>query len=284
MNTIIFDGAKFANEKLKHLKESVLNLNKPLKLVSIVHQEDIIGQTYTKLKQEACKQVKINFEKIEVSFKDSPNQVINVIRNTSNDSSVNGLLIQKPSKATWKKYYHSKLSFFDWWEQYTNQINPAKDVDCLTRTNLNAVYEDKSDFLPATAQAVLEVLRLALKKDSLDNDWGDQVICIVGKSELAGKPLAEKFFQWGAKTYLLGSQDNLEEFLPRSDIIISATGVKHLITADLIKEGALLIDLGEPDPDIDIESIKNIASFVTPVPGGIGPITVVSLLDNLLNI
>ena len=284
MQTIVFNGNYFSKIKHKYLKERALALNRKLKLVSIVFKEDKIGQTYTNLKNVASNQIGFDFESINISFKDSDKNIINIIKTTSANRSINGLLIQKPSKKVWSKHYKGKLTFYDWWEQFTNEINPKIDVDCLTRTNLEALYQGKSDFLPATAKATIDVLKFALKKDDYDNDWGDHIISIVGKSELAGKPLSEKLSQWGAKTYLLGSKDSLEEFLPRSDIIISATGVNNLITGDLIKEGVIIIDLGEPKPDVDFDSIKHKASFITPVPGGVGPVTVVTLLDNLLTI
>lgn len=284
MKTNIFDGNAFAQKKLELLKNEVIKINKPLKLISIVHKEDKIGLTYTNLKKEASKLLGIEFNSIEISFKDKSSKTINTIQNISKDQSVNGLLIQKPSKSTWSKFYKGKLSFFDWWEQFTNEINPKKDVDCLARTNLDTLYEGKSSFLPATAAAVLDILRHALNFDPLDTDWGDLVISIVGKSELAGKPLSEKLSQWGAKTYLLGSKDDLMEFLPRSDIVISATGVSHLITNDLIKQDSIIIDLGEPKPDVDFENVSKKASFITPVPGGVGPVTIFCLFQNLIHI
>ena len=284
MKTNIFDGNAFTQKKLALLKREFISLNKPLKLVSIVHKEDKIGLTYTNLKKETSKLLGIKFESIEISFKDKPSKIINTISNTSKDFSVNGLLIQKPSKSIWAKHYKGNLSFFDWWEQFTNEVSPKKDVDCLTRINLDAVYQGKSDFLPATAVAVLDILKYALKFDPLDTDWGDLVISIVGKSELAGKPLSEKLSQWGAKTYLLGSKDDLMEFLPRSDIVISATGVSHLITNDLIKQDSIIIDLGEPKPDVDFENASKKASFITPVPGGVGPVTIFCLFQNLIQI
>jgi methylenetetrahydrofolate dehydrogenase (NADP+)/methenyltetrahydrofolate cyclohydrolase len=110
-------------------------------------------------------------------------------------------------------------------------------------------------------------------------------VCILGKSNLVGKPLAGVLTSMGACVSLCDSKTkNISDISRKADIVVSATGRPNLVRANMIKPGAVVIDVGEPKGDVDFEKVKNIASFITPVPGGIGPVTMVCLLENFLSL
>lgn len=146
------------------------------------------------------------------------------------------------------------------------KIPIEKDVDGLT---------GKSDFLPATVKGILTAL------EGFEIEGKD--VTIIGRSQEVGKPLAMALIDLGATVTVCHSKtQNLKLKTQTADILISATGHPGLVTVDMVKQGAVVIDVGTPKGDVDFENVKNIASAITPVPGGIGPLTVVSLLENTL--
>jgi methylenetetrahydrofolate dehydrogenase (NADP+)/methenyltetrahydrofolate cyclohydrolase len=110
----------------------------------------------------------------------------------------------------------------------------------------------------------------------------DLEVVVVGRSELVGRPLAYYLKTKISKVEMIGSKDNITQELINADIIVSATGQANLITGEMVKEGVIVIDVGEPRGDVEFASVAKKASFITPVPGGVGPVTVVSLLENLV--
>lgn len=267
--TTIFDGNKYAAEQLTLLKEKVAGLSRKPKLVSVVFQEDAMGMLYTNLKAQAAQDMGIDFEKVEIQADDGIESTLAIIREKCGEPEVGGLLIQKP------RGIDTAL-----WDELTSAIDPKKDVDCLTRVNLDKLYKDESAFLPATARAVVSILKVAV--GSME-ELTDKNIVIVGRSELVGKPLSSYLKNKTANLKMLGSQDNLD-ILRDADVVISATGKANLITGDMVKNGVVVIDVGEPKGDVDFATVSPKASFITPVPGGVGPMTVVSLLENLVDL
>jgi methylenetetrahydrofolate dehydrogenase (NADP+)/methenyltetrahydrofolate cyclohydrolase len=252
------------------LKEKVAGLAVQPKLVSVVFQEDAMGMLYTNLKAQAANEVGIEFEKIEIQSDDGREATLAKIREKCSEPQVSGLLIQKPrgiDKALW--------------EGLTSAIDPKKDVDCLTRANLDKLYRGESDFLPATARAVVSILEVA--GGSIEVLTGKNIV-VVGRSELVGKPVAAYLKNKTANIKMLGSRDDIRQSTTSADVIISATGKASLITGDMVREGVIVIDVGEPKGDVDFESVSTKATFITPVPGGVGPMTVVSLLANILEL
>jgi len=276
MSARVFNGRDFSKDHEQILKDKIKLLSFTPRMASVVFHEDDSSQIYTRLKMEAAVRVGIEFDRVDLSITEQEAEIVGQIRHLSNRQDLYGIMIQKPTK----KIIRGKVrNFSDWWELLTGAIDPQKDVDCLTRTNLDSVYRGESVFIPATARAVLHILDTALTS-SIRN----QKIAIVGRSELVGRPLHYIFEKSGAQSYLLGSKDDLKAVTTKADIIISATGVPSLIKADMIKSGSIIIDVGEPKGDVDFESVKAKVSFITPVPDGVGPVTVVSLLENLFSL
>ncbi len=195
-------------------------------------------------------------------------------------------------------------SFNTWWQRLVSAIKPEKDVDGLSPTTLEAIkdgtWEEKGLVPPATAKAVFNIV------NTYASDWPEKRIAIIGKSDLVGKPLYYIFKHvleeevWATsiscrleeeeeddlekQLVLLGKKElnelvNSGQMLKQFDIVISATGRPDLIDASMVKEGVALIDVGEPKGDVHSSAYKK-ASFYTPVPGGVGPVTVVSLMEN----
>jgi methylenetetrahydrofolate dehydrogenase (NADP+)/methenyltetrahydrofolate cyclohydrolase len=290
---ILFDGVRLQNSILKALIQK--SQNKKLRLVSVVFCEDVPSQIYTRLKHEAAVQVGIEFDRIDHSLSDPISLIQASIRSASQRADVTGVMIQKPGKRSWAHLTgKSPARFDDWWRELTSAIDPAKDVDCLTRKNLSKVYEGTWVLLPATVNAVLCILAEALKIESQAlttvsfepiPEMRQLAVSVVGRSELVGRPLAAVLQHKGAAhVALLGTSvdpDLLSHTLATSDVIISATGKSKLITGDMIKPGAIVVDVGAPGADVDFESVVPKASFITPVPNGVGPVTVACLLENL---
>jgi len=198
-------------------------------------------------------------------------------------------MIQKPAQAIWQNGYqinhHSSQNFDEWWQSLVTLINHGKDIDGLHPTTLEAIknndWREQGRVLPATAQAVLDVL------DESPFKSGMKVI-IIGRSDIVGVPIYYELQNRGEQVELLGRQDFLKrqqskDRLLDADVIISATGIPKLIKGDMLKQGVILIDVGEPKPDVDLASIQNQVSFLTPVPGGVGPVTVSCLMKNVLS-
>ncbi len=146
-------------------------------------------------------------------------------------------------------------------ENLIDKIPLEKDVDGL---------REGSRFLPATVKAILPLI-------------APGVVVIVGQGKLVGKPLADYLEKQGRKVIRCDiNTRNLKEKTLQGDVLVSATGVDGLIKADMVKKGAIVIDCGSPKPEVDFEKVKEVAGWITPVPGGVGPLTVISLLENLV--
>ncbi len=323
MNTIIFDGAAFATHQLHILSQHVQNTK--CRLVSVVFEEDGPSQVYTRLKHEAAVQVGIEFDRIDHSLHDQISLIQHSIHLACKRADVTGVMIQKPGKRAWAQVTgKSPARFDDWWRELTAAIDPAKDVDCLTRTNLNLVYEGNPRVLPATVKAVLAILQEALdshihfecERDGCSGSEDHELeessatgllhqskaeepssaqllrqvkirnlkIVVIGRSELVGRPLASVLSYQGAAVQLLGSADYLTSRTQQADVIVSATGRRGLITGEMVKTSAIVIDVGAPGADIEFDTVAPKASFITPVPNGVGPVTVACLLENLVQL
>jgi methylenetetrahydrofolate dehydrogenase (NADP+)/methenyltetrahydrofolate cyclohydrolase len=161
-----------------------------------------------------------------------------------------------------------------------NLIEPKKDIDCLTAFNLGYLILGKPIYLPATVLAIKKILVLAgINKNNIIG----KNVCVVGKSSLVGKPLANLLTNMGATvTVCHRGTENISQFTSQAQILISATGQKGLISGKMVKKGAIVIDVGSPQPDCNFKSVAKKAKFVTPVPGGVGPMTVACLMENFI--
>jgi len=279
--TIIFDGFKRAREREVTLERAIdaAQLTQPIIIQSLVFVEDEGSVLYTRLKAEAAERVGIEYRKKEFSLSDPIEEVRVAITAANHDSAVTGLIVQKPSRTVYEA--HATAPYSQWWLSLVSAIAMNKDVDGLHPETLQS-----GSILPATCRAVLAIMAEALGGTVENVQHQDKKIIIIGRSDLLGRPLAQELKRQGADVELLGKKELQQridsgEKLLEADVVVSATGVGDLITPDLVKVGVIAIDVGEPQPDIS-RAVADKASFFTPVPGGVGPMTVVCLLDNSL--
>ena len=269
--TNIIDGKKIAAEKeaklTKEVAAFVAKYKVTPKLVAVMVGSNPASVLYVAKKEEAAKRVGIAFEKKVFGEKEKLQDICKYLETLSNDSSVHGIMVQLPLPGKLEQE-DSKLKII-------TCIAPLKDVDGLTPQNLGLVQVGSPFYLPATVRgimAIIEHLKLNLENSN---------VTIVGGSDIVGKPLALHLSNLGATVILCRSRTkNLPIFTAQADILVSATGVPGMIIEKMVKRGAVVIDVGSPKGDVDLKRVVEVALAISPVPGGVGPLTVVSLLEN----
>ena len=272
--TIVFDGREFAKHKELGLKDKVTSLRdkgKIPKLVSIIVGTDAASVMYVNLKKKAAERIGCELLVVNCKQESSKKEIKEIIQKYNEENHVNGVMVQLPLPKNFPKEDRDEI---------LNSIAPEKDVDGL---------REDSKFTAPTAKAVVEVLVEALKSKN-KSVMETLEVAVVGASGMEGmrivkalksderiKALVNKLqvVELNSKT------NNLQLTTYDCDVIISVTGVPDLIKADMVKDGAVLIDVGAPSGDIEKKAYEK-ASFVSPVPGGVGPVTVNCLLENLV--
>jgi len=305
MTAIIFDGRQFAKERGEEIIRVVGNfrpsfakatagkdIRKAPKLVAILIGSNPESEMYLKLKEKKAAELGVIFEFRRFS-EDSPQKIIEFIQEKNKDASVTGIVVELPLPDNLDKY------------DILDKIEPKKDVDCLTKENLRLLKEGNPRFVPPTVKAVGEILKLEIGNWKLEA--GKRKLVVVGSRGAVGKGiLAYLKGQKGQFSFARASKDkegkegleiigidketkDLGIITKTADVLISATGVGHLIKKEMVKEGATVIDVGIEKKgklkvvgDVDFEQVKEVASFITPVPGGVGPVTIICLMENLL--
>lgn len=231
---------------------------------------DEASNVYISAKQKACSEVGIYLKHIKFDENSREIEIINKIIELNNDEYVHGILLQLPIP---EKFNEEKL---------INYISRNKDVDGLTDINVGKLINNKKCLVSCTPQGIIKLL-----EESGVSIPGKNVV-IVGRSKLVGKPLISLFLNNDATVTVCHSKtNNLKDFTKNADILVVAVGKKHLITEDMVKKDSVVIDVGinridgKLYGDVDYENVKNKVSLITPVPGGVGPITVAMLLCNV---
>lgn len=299
---IIFDGHQLAQEKEQQLRRQVMVLKREgqqLKLAALYFSQDQASQLYTRIKAEAAQQVGIKHQAFAFSMLDGTSALEVKIAELNQDDTVTGIMIQKPRCKTWvavkgvnqaRGRKAVRQAFNAWWRFLTSRIEITKDVDGLHPQTLEAikqgVWQQRGLVLPATAKAVMIILNQAFAQLKISKDQQRQLqFLILGRSDIVGLPVFYELRKQEYQVKLLTRDDvtqrlNSSKKLTDGAVIITATGRHYLITADMIQSGVIVIDVGEPQPDVDMAGMKKKAAFITPVPGGVGPMTVMSLLEN----
>lgn len=266
----IFDGRKFAAEKEISLQNRVLGLKARgvyPKLASIIIGNDPASVLYVNLKKKAAERIGAELDVYHISEKAKLDEIILLINTLNTDKTVQGIMIQLPLP---KELVNCKL-------EIVNSITPAKDVDGLRKDSL---------FLHPTSKAVVEIIDEA-KKDKnvrLPLKGNPCKVVVVGATGMVGAPLVKELKTEGYEVVECNSDTpTLKGETLQGDIVISCAGVPNLIMDDMIKDGAIVIDVGSPQGDVDFELVSKKASFITPVPGGVGPVTISCLLENLIS-
>jgi len=282
MKQSIFDGKKIRDDILKNLADKVVLMSRHPILAEILIGNDSVSKQYAQLKKKMAEKTGITFNIYTFSEKDSEEEIVECIKFLNQDDEVNGIMIQIPVS---KKFDRDRL---------ISAISEEKDVD-----GLRFCLGLKSNFRPPVVLAILEALGRSQTTDNQET-MTNQVsriqiskgkkIALIGKGFLVGNPLARELERQGIKFESIDSSNmhNSELIIRNSDIIISATGKAGIIKPEMVKEGAVLIDAGTAEEngelkgDIDPKAYSK-AAYYTPVPGGIGPVTVALLFKNLVD-
>lgn len=267
----IIDGKKLRNEIVEELKKEVKHyMIKPC-LAVIQIGDDPASNTYIKSKEKACNEIGMYFKHIKFTEETKEIEVINKILELNNDEYVHGILLQLPIP---EKFNPDKL---------INYIARNKDVDGLTDINLGKLYNNKPCLSSCTPLGIMKLL-----EDNNVEIEGKNVT-IVGRSNLVGKPLLGLMLNKNATVTICHSKtENLSKHTKNADILVVAVGKKQFIKENMVKEGAVVIDVGINKEDnklygdVDFEKVKEKASLITPVPGGVGPMTVAMLMKNVV--
>jgi len=262
MNTAVFDGRGFAKGKENKLKSEVKKLRskgiKP-KLVSILVGEDPASALYVNLKRSAAERVGAEVEIVKLQKGEKTEKLKDIIKKYNKNKAVHGIMVQLPLPDSLKLEAKSII----------NAISPEKDVDGL---------REDSPYITPVVKAVLAALEVGTKYIT------PSVLrtVVAGAGGFEGKKIIKALSDMGYDVFGLGRETkDLATYTKQADILISVTGQEGLIRKDMVKKGALIIDVGSPKGDVDKNAYGK-ASFVSPVPGGIGPVTISCLLENLV--
>ena len=267
----ILDGNKLSGKILKNLRKEIQNKRLKLRLAVILAGENLVSKIFIQQKEKACRIAGIDFKLFKFPSRISAQQFRKEVSKIAVDPLNSGVIIQLPLPA--------RLDLQD----IFNLIPPEKDVDILSEINLGKFYADNLSILPPTVRGIHCLLRenkIPLKGRN---------IVIVGAGRLVGQPLSTHFLHERATVSALNQfTKDASSFTKKADILISGVGKPNLITGRTVKKGVVVIDAGSGlqkgkiAGDIDFKSVSKKASFITPVPGGVGPMTVACLLENLV--
>ncbi|HHZ11692.1 MAG TPA: bifunctional 5,10-methylenetetrahydrofolate dehydrogenase/5,10-methenyltetrahydrofolate cyclohydrolase [Acholeplasmataceae bacterium] len=268
---MILDGKKTSEMIVKQIAEEVAKLPVPLTLAIILVGNNPASQVYVRNKIKACTEAGIGVRDYYLSENATQKEVLQIIEECNKDDSVNGILVQLPLPCHLEQ------------DLIINAIDPKKDVDGLTVINQGRLFNGMEAIIPATPKGVITLLQKYFIELSGKN------ALVIGRSNLVGKPLALLLLQKNATVTIAHSRtQNLKELAKRADILIAAVGKPYFVTADMVKKEAVVVDVGinkvegKIVGDVDFAAVKDIASYITPVPRGVGPMTIASLLENVV--
>ena len=283
---IIIDGKKIASlikEEIKNQVEKIISKGgRAPHLVAVLVGDDGASLTYVSNKVASCKQVGFKSSLITLPYEIEEEKLLSEITRLNEDKEIDGFIVQLPLP---KHIDGDKVLL---------AINPKKDVDGFHPTNFGKMAVDMETFVPATPYGIIELL----ERYNIDTNGKHTVV--IGRSNIVGRPISilmSRKAKWGNSTVTVvhSRTKNLEFFTKNADIIISALGVPNFLKANMVKGGVVIIDVGITrvkdlnktkgyvlKGDVDFDSVKEKASYITPVPGGVGPMTIISLLQNTL--
>lgn len=271
----IIDGKAVSAAVRDRIKAEVLELNskgKQTGLAVIIVGEDPASKVYVSNKKKGCEQVGINSFEYALPEETTTEELLTLIGELNNDDKVDGILCQLPLP----KHIDEQTVI--------NSIVPEKDVDAFHPTNTGHIMIGDYSFLPCTPAGIIEMLNF------YNIEISGKECVVIGRSNIVGKPMAMLLLQnSGTVTVCHSKTADLSDVTKRADILVSAVGKANFVTAEMVKDGAVVIDVGmnrnaegKLCGDVDFEAVKDKCSFITPVPGGVGPMTITMLLNNTL--
>lgn len=271
----LLDGKQIAKDYRQGLKEQVEELKTKgytPKLSVIIVGNDGASLSYVKSKKKAAEKIGMISEIIHLDEDTSEQDVLSELERLNNDDSVSGILVQVPLPEQVSE------------QKVLEAITPEKDVDGFHPSNIGKLYIDEQTFVPCTPLGIMEILKHA------DIDIEGKNAVVIGRSHIVGQPVSKLLLQQNATVTILHSRSkDMASFVKDADIVVSAVGKPELVTKDMVKEGAVIVDVGNtPDEngklkgDVDFEEVQEVAGAITPVPGGVGPLTITMVLNNTL--
>lgn len=266
----IVNGKQIQEDKIKEFTGKISSINGSLKLVVIQVGNNESSNVYIKNKKSLCEKVGILFEHIKYESIDE-DTLISQIKRLNSDKTVTGILVQLPLPKSIDE------------KRVIDSIDPLKDVDGLTTANVGKLFAGGKGIVPCTALGILEIIKnLNVNLEGLD-------VVVVGRSRLVGLPLMGLLLKENATVTICHSKTkNLKEKTRQADILIVAIGKKEYITADYVKDDSIVIDVGITEDndklygDCNFYELKDKCSAITPVPGGVGPLTLAMLVHNVI--
>jgi len=267
----ILDGKAVANEITADLKNKISELEKPPRLDIIIVGEDFASQKYVSMKEQKAKEIGMLGEIHRFNDNASREKIISKIEELNSNDDITGFMVQLPLPREIDQ------------QEVTNHIHFSKDVDGLSAYSLGLLFQQRPSFVSATPKGVMRLLT----HYNITIEGTNSVI--IGKSAIVGAPLSALLTQAGSTVTICHSRtQNLAGVCSKADILISATGKAELVTKEFVKKDAVVIDVGTSkhpqtgklSGDVKFDEVKDIASFITPVPGGVGPMTISMLLEN----
>jgi len=271
----IINGKELAQKIRLDLKSEVAELKgngiNP-KLAVIMVGDDKASKVYVKNKSKACEEIGIEYEEFLMDESTTMEQLLNLIDELNNREDIHGILLQSPIP----KHLDINLAF--------NKIDYRKDVDGFHPINVGKLSIGEDCFISCTPFGVIRML------EEYDIDVQGKNVVIIGRSNIVGKPLIQCILKKnGTVTVCHSKTQNIKEITKNADILIAALGKAKFVTADMVKDGAVVIDVGinrndegKLVGDVDFENVEKKASYITPVPGGVGPMTIAMLMTNVV--
>jgi methylenetetrahydrofolate dehydrogenase (NADP+)/methenyltetrahydrofolate cyclohydrolase len=265
----ILDGKKTAEKRLEFLKEKIEDQKLYPRLATVIVGNDPASQMYVRMKHRACEQVGIGSVGIELPAEATTRTVVDEVRRLNRDEDIDGILVQLPLP----KHVDT--------ERVIGAIRPDKDVDGYHPENMGLLFSGRPKFSSCTPTGIMTLLA------EYNIPVAGKRAVVAGRSIDVGRPMAALLLNADATVTICHSKTvDIAEELKRADILVSAVGKPHFITAEMVKPGAVVIDVGINQldgklvGDVDFEAVKEIASAITPVPGGVGPMTIATLMEN----
>jgi methylenetetrahydrofolate dehydrogenase (NADP+)/methenyltetrahydrofolate cyclohydrolase len=265
----LLDGKKIAEELREKVKQEVSSLEEKPGLAVILVGKEPASEIYVNLKVKKCEEAGIKSYKYELEEKTSEKELLELISKLNKDKKINGILVQLPLPG------HISRNII------VSAVASEKDVDGFGPMNIGKLILKEPCLKPCTPRGIIKLIK------SYDIELKGKNVVIIGRSIIVGNPVSQMLLNEEATVTICHSKTkSLKEHTLNADIIVSAVGKKNLVTADMVKKGAVVVDVGTVRDgkklcgDVDFENVKEKCSYITPVPGGVGPMTIACLLEN----
>jgi len=265
----ILDGKKIADMRMEILKEEIEDSGLYPRLATVIVGSDPASKMYVRMKHRACEKIGIGSVGMELDGDATTAQILRTVSGLNNDGDIDGILIQLPLPVQVDP------------ARVITAVSPEKDVDGFHPFNLGLLFSGRPRFSPCTPGGIMTLLSVYTIEIAATR------AVVVGRSIDVGRPMAALLTNADATVTICHSKSrNLSEELRRADILVSAIGKAHYITREMVRPGAVVVDVGinhingRLTGDVDFEQVQQVASAITPVPGGVGPMTIATLMEN----